>query len=119
VAKQYLLCLSNATAYANLIQIDRLVQKDIMKIIVDNIERFRDDKNLITQLLEALENILKAGEFEKEKYGYNRYVKLFESVNGHILIENLQLDSSDNIYQICFRIVDEYFESMMSYIVDK
>ncbi len=119
MAKQYLLCLSNATACANLIQMEKLVIKDIMKIIYDNIGRFRDDKNLIIQLLEALENIFKAGEFEKEKYGFNRYVRLFESINGHIMIENLQLDSSENIYQLCFRLVDEYFESIMSFMVDK
>ncbi|KAG7533534.1 Armadillo [Arabidopsis thaliana x Arabidopsis arenosa] len=60
--------------------------------------------------LDGLENILKAGEAEKNTGDVNCYLQLIDAAEGVEKIENLQKHESDEIYEKALRILETYWD---------
>jgi len=68
------------------------------------------DNKIIQVALDALENILRVGEFLKEQNdGINPYALFIEEANGMEKISNLQIHENSEIYKKAFNIIDKYF----------
>lgn len=70
------------------------------------------DLKVITVCLEALENILKVGEAEKN-LGHtgdeNLYAEMIDEAGGLEKIENLQSHDNNDIYQIAVKILENFW----------
>lgn len=69
------------------------------------------DNRIVTVALEGLENILKAGETEREmgRSAENPFAKVVDECGGLDKIEDLQQHSLDEIYDKAYKIIAKYF----------
>ena len=68
------------------------------------------DVRIVKIGLEAIENILEAGELEaEERLGVNPYAELFERAECLEKIEALQTHEDTSIYETAVRILEVYF----------
>ncbi|CCK70787.1 karyopherin alpha KNAG_0F01190 [Huiozyma naganishii CBS 8797] len=86
-----------------------LVSQDCIKPLCDLLEIA--DNKIIEVALDALENILKMGESDKEARGLviNENADAIERVGGMEKIFNLQQNENDKIYEKAFNIIETYF----------
>jgi myosin-crossreactive antigen len=75
---------------------------DILSILSDFLETARDTRSVRTAL-EAIYVVL------LNDQGGTRYTSILEEVGGLTNIENLQEDESEEIYQACVRILENFF----------
>lgn len=101
---------SNATSAASADQVKYMVEHDTLGPLCTMLEML--DNRVIKVTLEAIENVLKAGELEKnlkQDLGANPYAVIVEEVGGMVSIHNLQRHDNTEIYKIAYRIMETYF----------
>jgi len=101
---------SNATSAASADQVKYMVEHDTLGPLCSMLEML--DNRVIKVTLEAIENVLKAGELEKNlkpDLGANPYAIIVEEVGGMVSIHNLQRHDNTEIYKIAYRIMETYF----------
>ncbi|CAB4253882.1 similar to Saccharomyces cerevisiae YNL189W SRP1 Karyopherin alpha homolog [Maudiozyma barnettii] len=86
-----------------------LVSQDCIKPLCDLLEMA--DNRIMEVALDALENILKVGEKDKEARGLavNENADLIEKAGGMEKIFNCQQNQNDKIYNKAFNIIETYF----------
>lgn len=86
-----------------------LVSQDCIKPLCDLLEIA--DNKIIEVTLDALENILKVGENDKEARGLtiNENADAIERVGGMEKIFNCQQNQNDKIYEKAYQIIETYF----------
>lgn len=69
------------------------------------------DNKMIQVTLDALENILKVGEADKEANGldYNQYALFIEEAGGMEKIHETQNNENEQIYQRAYKLIETYF----------
>lgn len=99
----------NAMSGGNAQQIEQLVEFGCVKPLCEILDV--DDTKMIIVALEAIENMLKAGvQKQKDTRGSeNPYCAHIELADGVSMIEKLQDNSSEEIYQKAFKIIYTYF----------
>jgi len=101
---------SNATSAASADQVKYMVEHDTLGPLCSMLEML--DNRVIKVTLEAIENILNAGELEmnlQQDLGANPYAVIVEEVGGMLSIHNLQRHDNTEIYKIAYRIMETYF----------
>jgi len=109
--------LSNATCAGNVEQIHTLVKMGCLKPICSLLDC--SDSRIITVLLDALENILKAGKTWAEKRNLsskgveesNPFANLVEEYDGLDKLEGLQTHHQEEIYNKTIKILENYFQT--------
>lgn len=103
--------LSNATsgALSRPDQIRYMVNQGCIKPFCDLLAIA--DPRIIQVALDALENILKIGELDKQQNNLpiNQYALFIENAGGLLKIHDLQSNSNDAVYKKSFAIMDNYF----------
>ncbi|CCH58916.1 hypothetical protein TBLA_0B00730 [Henningerozyma blattae CBS 6284] len=86
-----------------------LVSQGCIKPLCDLLEIA--DTKIIEVTLDALENILKAGENDKEVRGlnFNEFAEYIEKAGGMENIFNCQQNENEKIYDKAYRIIETYF----------
>ncbi|KAF4663161.1 Importin alpha subunit (Karyopherin alpha subunit) (Serine-rich RNA polymerase I suppressor protein) [Perkinsus chesapeaki] len=110
IKKEAAWALSNATTGGSPEQVDYFVQAGCIKPLCALLDV--NDTRIVGVCLEALENILRVGLQAMEanpNLTENPYLQLVEEADGLTKIENLQSDSSDEIYLKAVRILENYF----------
>ncbi|KAF4756694.1 Importin alpha subunit (Karyopherin alpha subunit) (Serine-rich RNA polymerase I suppressor protein) [Perkinsus olseni] len=110
IKKEAAWALSNATTGGTPEQVDHFVQAGCIKPLCALLDV--NDTRIVGVCLEALENILRVGLQAMEanpNLTENPYLQLVEEADGLTKIENLQSDSSDEIYLKAVRILENYF----------
>eukprot|EP00696_Hemimastix_kukwesjijk_P013647 gnl/Hemi2/27091_TR9099_c0_g1_i1.p1 gnl/Hemi2/27091_TR9099_c0_g1~~gnl/Hemi2/27091_TR9099_c0_g1_i1.p1 ORF type:complete len:494 (-),score=160.48 gnl/Hemi2/27091_TR9099_c0_g1_i1:295-1776(-) len=109
VRKEAAWAISNATSGGSPEQIKYLVEQGAIPRLCDLLKT--PDVKIITVALEALENILRVGEREKQALNLdvNPYVQYIHVAEGVQKIEDLQEHTSHQIYVRAEKIIDKYF----------
>ncbi|WCJ23265.1 Importin subunit alpha [Euphorbia peplus] len=109
VKKEAAWALSNATSGGSQEQIKYLVSQGSIKPLCDLL--VCPDPRIVTVCLEGLENILKAGETEKETgtTSVNVYAQMIDDCEGVDKIENLQSHDNHEIYEKAVKILERYW----------
>eukprot|EP00252_Welwitschia_mirabilis_P014560 TRINITY_DN3195_c1_g4_i1.p1 TRINITY_DN3195_c1_g4~~TRINITY_DN3195_c1_g4_i1.p1 ORF type:complete len:536 (-),score=115.18 TRINITY_DN3195_c1_g4_i1:210-1817(-) len=110
IKKEAAWAISNATSGGSHEQIKYLVSQGSIKPLCDLL--LCPDPKIVTVCLEGLENILKAGEFEKQMgntEGINLYAQLIDEAEGLEKIENLQSHDNNEIYEKAVKILETYW----------
>eukprot|EP01080_Neovahlkampfia_damariscottae_P003901 gene3901-7114_t len=107
VRKEAAWALSNATSGGTSKQIKYLVTRGILKPFCDLLTV--KDTKVINVALEAIDNILQAGEKDAEDNGENKYLEMIEEAGGIEKIEELQQHEDQEIYEKVMRILENYF----------
>merc|ERR1712137_120759 len=102
--------ISNAAAGGSDEQIAYLVQCGCIKPMVDLLDTFLDPK-IVGVAMDALEQVLKMGKQRQQEQNLaeNPMAKLVEEAGGLQKIEQLQTDTSVDIYQKAVKILEGYF----------
>ena len=66
---------------------------------------YSDERTTILKCLDGLENMLKAGEAEKNSEDVNPYCLLIEDAEGLEKISKLQMNKNDDIYEKAYKIL--------------
>ncbi|KAF6165601.1 hypothetical protein GIB67_021871 [Kingdonia uniflora] len=110
VKKEAAWAISNATSGGTFEQIKYMVNKGCVQPLCDLL--ICPDPRIVTVCLEALENILKVGETEKDLGscgGVNQYAVLIDDAGGLEKIENLQSHDNTEIYEKAVKILEAYW----------
>ncbi|WOL06693.1 importin subunit alpha-4 [Canna indica] len=109
IKKEATWAISNATSGGSKQQIHYLVAQRCIKPLCDLL--VCSDPRIVTLCLEGLENILKAGETEKDlgECGVNPYAQLIDECEGLDKIENLQGHDNNEIYKKTIKILERYW----------
>jgi len=109
VRKEAAWAISNATSGGNPDQIMYLVRQSAIPRLCDLLDTL--DVKIVTVALEALENILRVGEREKQRLNLetNQYAAFVQSSDGVDKIERLQRHPNHSIYVRAEKIIDKYF----------
>ena len=101
---------SNATFAASADQVKYMVEKQDTLVPLCSMLKMLDNQ-VVKATLEAIENILKAGELEMNQRGLgaNPYAVIVEEVGGMHPIHNLQRHDNTEIQKIAYRIMETYF----------
>ncbi|RLN91498.1 hypothetical protein BBJ28_00018558 [Nothophytophthora sp. Chile5] len=103
VKKEAAWAISNATSGGSTEQIKYLVQQ--VKLLD------AQDPRVVNVSLDALENILRAGEADMSVNDTeNRMARYIEEADGVELIQNLQFHQEEEIYEKSLRIIQDYFD---------
>ena len=105
VKKEGIWCICNSVTVGSKAQIDVLVSDnrfDVLRILSEFLETARDTRSLKTAL-EAIYVILFNGQESRN------YTSILEEVGGLTTIENLQQDESEEVYEACVRILENFF----------
>jgi len=101
---------SNATSggLAKPEQIRYLVEQGCIRPLCDLLQSM--DNKVVQVALDALENILKVGEMDRQKSssGQNDYAYLIEECGGMEKIHNAQQNANQDIYQKAYLIIETY-----------
>ncbi|KAE8896580.1 Importin subunit alpha-1b [Phytophthora fragariae] len=109
VRKEAAWAISNATSGGTTEQIKYLVQQGCIPPLVKLLDV--QDPRVINVSLDALENILRAGEADMSITDTeNRMARFIEEADGIELIQNLQFHQEEDIYEKSVRIIRDYFE---------
>ncbi|KAI8145733.1 armadillo-type protein [Fennellomyces sp. T-0311] len=103
------ICNATSGGLQELSQIKYLVSVGCIKPLCDIVTSF--DNKITLVALDGLENILRAGEFERVHSvdGLNPYALLIEENGGVDHIHALQSHDNDDIYKKAFNIIDKFF----------
>ncbi|KAF5740000.1 importin subunit alpha-2 [Tripterygium wilfordii] len=110
IKKEAAWAISNATSGGTLDQIKYLVSQGCIKPLCDLL--ICPDPRIVTVCLEGLENILKAGEADKNLGNtgdVNIYAQLIDDAEGLEKIENLQSHDNTEIYEKAVKILETYW----------
>ncbi|GAV73371.1 Arm domain-containing protein/IBB domain-containing protein [Cephalotus follicularis] len=110
IKKEAAWAISNATSGGSHEQIQFLVSQGCIKPLCDLL--ICPDPRIVTVCLEGLENILKAGEADKEmgmNDGINLYAQMIDECEGLDKIENLQTHDNNEIYEKAVKILERYW----------
>ncbi|VFQ76262.1 unnamed protein product [Cuscuta campestris] len=108
IKKEAAWAISNATSGGNNEQIKFFVTQGCIKPLCDLL--VCPDPRIVTVCLEGLENILKAGEAEKENNeDINNYAQFIDDADGLEKIENLQSHDNTEIYEKAVKILEAYW----------
>eukprot|EP00735_Rhodelphis_limneticus_P006324 TRINITY_DN18714_c0_g1::TRINITY_DN18714_c0_g1_i1::g.20471::m.20471 TRINITY_DN18714_c0_g1::TRINITY_DN18714_c0_g1_i1::g.20471 ORF type:complete len:531 (+),score=204.84,sp/Q9SLX0/IMA1B_ORYSJ/60.04/0.0,Arm/PF00514.18/1.8e+02,Arm/PF00514.18/1.3e-10,Arm/PF00514.18/2.8e-12,Arm/PF00514.18/3.2e-10,Arm/PF00514.18/2.2e-07,Arm/PF00514.18/3.6e-08,Arm/PF00514.18/2.3e-12,Arm/PF00514.18/2.3e-11,Arm/PF00514.18/6.2e-06,HEAT_2/PF13646.1/0.058,HEAT_2/PF13646.1/3.3e-08,HEAT_2/PF13646.1/0.00023,HEAT_2/PF13646.1/0.00 len=114
IRKEAAWAISNATSGGSPAQIQFLVQQSCIRPLCELL-KFPEPK-IVKVALEGLENILKVGEQMKQaqfeagnKEANNPYAEYVESAGGLDKIEELQIHSNKDIYNVAMKILETYF----------
>lgn len=108
IKKEAAWAISNATSGGSNEQIKFFVNQGCIKPLCDLL--VCPDPRIVTVCLEGLENILKAGEAEKENNeDINNYAQLIDDADGLEKIENLQSHDNTEIYEKAVKILETYW----------
>ncbi|KAF5752163.1 importin subunit alpha-1 isoform X1 [Tripterygium wilfordii] len=110
IKKEAAWAISNATSGGTHDQIKYLVSQGCIKPLCDLL--VCPDPRIITVCLEGLENILKAGENEKNVGNtgdVNFYAQMIDDAEGLEKIENLQSHDNNEIYEKAVKILETYW----------
>ncbi|CAH0483105.1 unnamed protein product [Peronospora belbahrii] len=109
VRKEAAWAISNATSGGTAEQINYLVLQGCIPPLVKLLDA--QDPRVINVSLNALENILRAGEAEMSLTDTeNRMARYIEEADGIELIQNLQFHHEEDIYEKSVRIIRDYFD---------
>ncbi|KAG6598017.1 Importin alpha-2 subunit [Phytophthora cinnamomi] len=109
VRKEAAWAISNATSGGTTEQIKYLVQQGCIPPLVKLLDV--QDPRVINVSLDALENILRAGEADMSLSDTeNRMARYIEEADGIELIQNLQFHQEEDIYEKSVRIIRDYFD---------
>ncbi|KAH7476271.1 hypothetical protein KRP22_000111 [Phytophthora ramorum] len=109
VRKEAAWAISNATSGGSTEQIKYLVQQGCIPPLVKLLDV--QDPRIINVSLDALENILRAGEADMSLTDTeNRMARYIDEADGIDLIQNLQFHQEEDIYEKSVRIVRDYFD---------
>uniref|UniRef100_A0AAV1T9B0 Importin subunit alpha n=1 Tax=Peronospora matthiolae TaxID=2874970 RepID=A0AAV1T9B0_9STRA len=109
VRKEAAWAISNATSGGTTKQINCLVQQGCIPPLVKLLGV--QDPRVVNVSLDALENILRAGEADMSLADTeNRMARYIEEADGIELIQNLQLHQEEDIYEKSVRIIRDYFD---------
>ncbi|KAG7399218.1 Importin alpha subunit (Karyopherin alpha subunit) (Serine-rich RNA polymerase I suppressor protein) [Phytophthora boehmeriae] len=109
VRKEAAWAISNVTSGGSTQQIKYLVQQGCIPPLVKLLDV--QDPRVINVSLDALENILRAGEADMSVgESENRMARYIEEADGIELIQNLQFHQEEEIYEKSVRIIREYFD---------
>ncbi|POM76876.1 Importin alpha-2 subunit [Phytophthora palmivora] len=109
VRKEAAWAISNATSGGTTEQIKYLVQQGCIPPLVKLLDV--QDPRIINVSLDALENILRAGEADMSLVDTeNRMARYIEEADGVELIQNLQFHQEEDIYEKSVRIIQDYFD---------
>ena len=106
VRKEAAWALSNATSGGTSKQITHLVNRGVLKPFCDLL--IVKDTKVINVALEAIDNILQAGEKDSDEQD-NKYIEMIEEAGGIDKIEDLQTHEDNEIYEKVMRILENYF----------
>lgn len=111
IKKEACWAISNATSggLANPDQVRYLVNQGCIKPLCDILESH--DNKTIQVALDALENILKVGELDRQQRGSgpNTYALFIEEAGGDELIYECQNSANETLYRKAFDIISNYF----------
>ncbi|KAF7850356.1 hypothetical protein BT93_L5573 [Corymbia citriodora subsp. variegata] len=109
IKKEAAWAISNATSGGTHDQIKYIVSQGCIKPLCDLL--VCPDPRIVTVCLEALENILKVGQAEKEQgnTGDNVYAQMIDDAEGLEKIENLQSHDNNEIYEKSVKILETYW----------
>ncbi|GKV18461.1 hypothetical protein SLEP1_g28838 [Rubroshorea leprosula] len=110
IKKEAAWAISNATSGGTHEQIKYLVSQGCIKPLCDLL--ICPDPRIITVCLEGLENILKAGEADKNlgnNGGVNLYAQMIDDAEGLEKIENLQSHDNTEIYEKVVKVLETYW----------
>ncbi|KAH9730669.1 Importin subunit alpha-2 [Citrus sinensis] len=110
IKKEAAWAISNATSGGSNEQIKFLVSQGCIKPLCDLLNC--PDPRIVTVCLEGLENILKAGEAEKNMGntgGVNLFAQAIDDAEGLEKIENLQSHDNTEIYEKAVKILETYW----------
>lgn len=99
--------ITNTTSGGTPDQIRYLVSQNCVPAL-SGLLQVPDIKILSVSML-ALDNILKLGEHEAKRVGYNPYAILLEECEGLNKLEYLQSHENQDIYKKAYNIIDKYF----------
>ncbi|CAL9243183.1 unnamed protein product, partial [Arabidopsis halleri] len=105
--KEAVWAILNVTLNGSHDQIKYMVKQSCIKPLCDIL--VCPDLRTILKCLDGLENILKAGEAEKNRGDVNRYCQLIEDAEGLEKIMKLQRHENDEIYEKAFKILKTYW----------
>ncbi|KAG7533879.1 Armadillo [Arabidopsis thaliana x Arabidopsis arenosa] len=105
--KEAVWAILNVTLDGSHDQIKYMVKQSCIKPLCDIL--VCPDLRTILKCLDGLENILKAGEVEKNREDVNRYCELIEDAEGLEKIMKLQRHDNDEIYEKAFKILKTYW----------
>ncbi|KAF4323608.1 hypothetical protein BBO99_00001971 [Phytophthora kernoviae] len=109
VRKEAAWAISNATSGGSTQQIKYLVQQGCIPPLAKLLDV--QDPRMINVSLDALENILRAGEADMSvAESENRMARYIEEADGIELIQNLQFHQEEEIYEKSVHIIREYFD---------
>ncbi|KAG7393377.1 Importin alpha subunit (Karyopherin alpha subunit) (Serine-rich RNA polymerase I suppressor protein) [Phytophthora pseudosyringae] len=109
VRKEAAWAISNATSGGTTEQIKYLVQQGCIPPLVKLLDV--QDPRVINVSLDALENILRAGEADMSLSDTeNRMARYIDEADGLELIQNLQYHQEEDIYEKSVRIIRDYFD---------
>ncbi|XP_068663083.1 importin subunit alpha-4-like [Aristolochia californica] len=110
IKKEAAWAISNATWGGSNEQINNLVSQGCVKPLYDHLSC--PDPTIVTLCLEGIENILKAGEADKEfgnSGGVNAYAQMIADCDGLDKIENLLSHANKDIYEKAVKILERYW----------
>lgn len=110
IKKEAAWAISNATLSGTCEQIRFIVSQGCINGLCDLLTC--PDPRILAVCLDSLANILKAGEFEKNRgnpEGINMYARLIENADGLEKIEALQTHENADIYKSAVNILENYF----------
>ncbi|KAK2638534.1 hypothetical protein Ddye_026329 [Dipteronia dyeriana] len=110
IKKEAAWAISNATSGGTHEQIKYLVSQGCIKPLCDLL--ICPDPRIVTVCLEGLENILKAGEADRNlgnTGGVNLYAQMIDDAEGLEKIENLQSHDNTEIYEKAVKILETYW----------
>lgn len=109
IKKEAVWAVSNSTASASFSQFASLVDRGIIKALVQTLKM--TEPRVLAVALEGLDNILKSGEEHFKRSGQeNRFCVVLENEGGIELIEALQMHPNHQIYQRALKLLENYFQ---------
>jgi hypothetical protein len=109
IKKEAVWAVSNTTASASFLQFNALVEKGIIKALVQTLKM--QEARVLAVALEGLENILKSGEEHfKRLRQENKFALQLENDGGLEHIEKLQTHANHQIYQRALKILLSFFQ---------
>lgn len=107
IKKEAAWAISNATSGGSPDQLRYMITQNCLQPLCDLIGCA--DARIIVVALEALENLLKVGAVDEQKYGVNKVANFIEEYGGLDKIEALQNHENHEVYDKSVRIIELHF----------
>jgi len=109
IAKECLMCFTNATFRGTFTQMCFLIENGIFNIFLEALSQPINDFTLIDEILQALINILNMG-LGNLINGHNLFKEKLEQLGFLRVLESVMSIQNANIHKTCLAIVDGFFE---------